>query len=283
MIISAIIIAKYIKGIIILSNNTIIKDKININIHGSIARIGGTVNQMLLYKDCIVTDLNIKNLKKELYGETLFGSIRYMFDILEQEIRFYRKGWAAVRDRKSIWCNIHDTLTLNKYSNKFDSVISSNVLEHSYNVIFFLLNTWLITKKDGWQFHTIPCNRYTFDKYRDTTKLEHFISDFEKGLVVEDIKDAKIHFEDFKQSANKDGWSVDDKESCMPFLHYHVFDEVNTQELISYMFEDVTTDLLIEKDKYNDVIVIFKNKLREEFIAKYYTLVKEMYGIELTI
>jgi hypothetical protein len=261
--------------------NTHIDLAANECIIGQIGRIGGTVNQLLDYKNCTVTEINVKNDRKTRYGSSVIGKFRYGYDILEQEIRYYRKGWRAVRDRKTIWMDIHNAPHYTEFHNRFDATISSNVAEHSFNTILFFLNTWLITRLFGWQYHAIPCCRFTFDKFRTITPLSHFINDFENSLTVEQPEDADRHFADFEQSAKKSGRTAHDYERRIPYLHYHVFDEHNTKELLSFMFEDVTTDVLRDSKKFSDVVVLFKNTLRNEFIQKYSKLAQEAYGIIL--
>lgn len=260
---------------------TDIDKKVNNLITGSTARIGGTVNQLLEYKNCTVVDINIKCDKKIKYGESIIGKLRYLYSLLKQERLFKRNGWAQVRDSQTIYFDIHNAAKVSEYHKSFDSMISSNVAEHSFNAIYFFLNTWLITKESGWQFHAIPCNRFTFDRFRSTTTLEHFIEDFEKGRIEEDPTDADLHFADFQQSAIKADWPVHEYEKRLPFLHYHVFDEINTHELLSLMFEDVTTDVIKVPGKFSDVVVLFRNKLRSEFVEKYRNLIKNLYGISI--
>jgi hypothetical protein len=262
--------------------NTDIEVQTNKNIVGHIGRIGGTVNQLLKYADCTVTEINIKNDRKTRYGSSIVGKLRYGYDLLEQEVRFFRKGWRAVRDRKTIWMNILDALTQQRIHDFFDATISSNVVEHSYNSILFFLSTWLITRRGGWQYHAVPCCRFTFDRYRSPTTLSHFVDDFEKGLVHEVAEDADMHFADFEQSATKSNWPVHDYERRIPYLHYHVFDEHNTASLVSLMFEDVTTDIIQLPNQFNDVVILFRNILREGFVRKYGSFVRKIYGITLS-
>jgi hypothetical protein len=163
----------------------------------------------------------------------------------------------------------------NKFLEKFDSVISSNVLEHSPNLIFFLLNFHFIAKEDGYQFHALPNYRYTYDRFRSPTKLEHFIQDF----VCHQSFDDKQHNEDYIQSAiEKDGWQKDFHGRypvAYPYMHFHVFDEFNTLELFKFIFEEVTVDV-IRDDQFSDNLVFYKNKLNKSFCEKYFNLIEEV-------
>lgn len=250
-------------------------------IKGNIARVGGSVDQVINYqKDIAVQDINI------LDGG--FGSIKTVFQgnswselksivtrKIIQEIKHVRYGDKIVLDRNTIELDMHFVQLNQELKHKFDASISSNVIEHSPNVIFFLLNFHLITKEDGWLFHAIPNHRYTYDRFRLPTSLEHFIHDFEAHSTFSDA----THKQDYIQSAiEKDGWQKEFHKKypvSYPFMHFHVFDENNTKELFSTIFEDVTCDV-IKNDHYADNVVLCRNRLNKKFADKYAGLIDEV-------
>ncbi len=152
--------------------------------------------------------------------------------------------------------------------NRYACSISSNMIEPSSNPLFLLLNFYYITLKDGYQFHAIPHYKYTYDRYRQPTRLEHLISDF-KHITG---KDDTTHNEDYIQSAIvKDGWQKDFHKKYptkYPFIHFHVFDESTVKDLFKYMFEDVTNDVL-RTDVFSDNVVICRNRLNPGFIEEH--------------
>lgn len=61
----------------------------------------------------------------------------------------------------------------------FDFVLTSHVLEHTCNP-GRAIEEWLrVTKPGGHVFFVIPDKRFSFDRHRAETPLEHFIEDFE--------------------------------------------------------------------------------------------------------
>ena len=222
--------------------------KANELIQGRIARVGGSVNQLLNYRTKNVQDINI------LDGG--FGSIKSVFqsDIkevkdtflrkLKQEIKYLIMGSKIPLDRKTIELDMHYGAQKKDLKNKFDSVISSNVLEHSPNIIFLLLNLHFIAKNNGFMFHALPNFNYTYDKHRKPTTLDHFIYDFENKTGFDD----STHTADYIQSAiEKDGYQKNFHRKypvAYPYMHFHVFDIQNTNELFSYVFESAECSLI---------------------------------------
>jgi SAM-dependent methyltransferase len=257
--------------------NTDIDKKVHKYIRGAVARIGGGVNQLVDYRNMNVTDINVP--------DGGFGYVKRISDIrslrnflgtikrfVEQEYKYFKHGNKFVLDRKTIILDVHDAHTRLKLKHKFDACISSNVVEHAPNPIFFLLNCYFITKKDGYQFHAIPHYKYTYDMYRKPTAFDHFIEDFENRTGLDD----RTHVEDYIQSAIiKHGWQRKfhaEYPVKYPFMHHHVYDEDIVYKLASYMFEEVTNDIY-KTSENSDNIVIFKNRLNSNFIKKHGNLI----------
>lgn len=246
-----------------------IEEKVNRCMKGSLGRIGGKVNQLFKYNNCTVEDINIFNLRKQKFGSSFLGKLRYKYDLLEQEVRFWRKGYAAVRDRKCSFFDAHYAFKQIPLHGQFNGILSSNVIEHSYNTILFMLNLHLLGKENAYQFHAIPHYKYTFDKFRKPTPCNHFIQDY-VNAIGENENDQ--HAQDHYDSANKSGFAQEFPR--YPGIHCHVFDEYNTRELIEFMFEEVTVDI-IKTREFSDILVLFKNKLNPQFKKKYYKYFQE--------
>lgn len=251
------------------------------HIKGCIARVGGSVDQLIGYQDDItVKDINI------LDGG--FGSIKSMSQgkgwreigaivsrKIKQEVKHIYYGDRVALDRKTFELDMHFSQKYQSLQRKFNASISSNVIEHSPNVIFLLLNFHFITNENGWLFHAIPNYRYTYDRFRLPTSIEHFIDDFETHKTFTD----ETHTNDYIQSAiERDGWqrNFHDKYPVKyPYMHFHVFDESNTKELFQLMFEDVTVDVL-RNERFSDNVVICRNKLNKNFYEKYAELIESV-------
>ncbi|CAG1065693.1 hypothetical protein BAC1_01280 [uncultured bacterium] len=248
-------------------------------VRGFVGRAGGTVDQLVDYKLCTVEDINIPDGgfgKVWTGGPSSFkGKLQFLRRAVKQELRYLAAGHRVMRDRKTVVLDMHDAHGRPELRHKYECSISSNMLEHSPNPIMLLLNFYFITKKGGWQFHAIPHYKYTYDRFRKPTELEHFIEDFEKKTDAADT----THVEDYRQSAVvKDGWQKGFHEKYpieYPFMHFHVFDEHNTRALLEYVFQDVVNDVY-KTERFSDNVVLFSNRLNPAFAEKYREALKEL-------
>jgi hypothetical protein len=259
---------------------TDIEKQIHDKIRGKVARIGAAVDELIDYRDCRVTDINMIDggfgQVRKLDG---IRSIRHIWKTAKryakQEVMHALHGEKICRDRKTVILDMHTASEHPELSHKFDACISSNVLEHSFNPILLLLNFYYVTKKDGYQYHAIPHCRYIYDKLRPPTKIEHLIEDFTNKT---DKNDTTHNREYIELAVNKNpGYPKKFHETypvAYPVMHFHVFDENNTRELFGLMFEEVTNDILLEP-KFSDNVVIFKNRLNDDFIDKHGKTIKE--------
>lgn len=264
---------------------TNIDTRVNELIRGKIARVGGTVDQLLDYDRSTIEQVEDINLLDDFFGAgsiSSVGDIGHCFKLLKryfrQELGWLRKGYAVPRDRKTLILDVHKAYQQESLHAAYDSVISSNLIEHSPNPIFLLLNLHYLVKKEGYQFHAIPHYKYTYDCHRTPTPLAHIVEDFERGTDESDT----THDEDYRQSAiEKHGWMREFHKQypvAHPYIHFHVFDEHNTRELMEFMFQDVTNDVL-KTDTFSDNVVLFKNSLNPAFVERYKMLIESRYNI----
>lgn len=255
--------------------NSDIEHKLNKYMVGQLARVGGKVDQLLRYEQCTVEDINVENRRLQKFGTSSVGKIRYGYDIFEQEIRYWRKGYRAVRDRMTHFFDVHEAVSNKRLSKKYDGILSSNVIEHSYNAIWFLLNMHFLVKNEGYHYHAIPYYRLTYDQFRTPTPLEHFIDDFRIMTTPNDCeKHAQEHFASvLKWSSNKENVKL----PSYPCIHCHVFDEYNTKALFELIFEDVSIDI-IKTDEFQDVLVLCRNTLNSRFRKKFKAILKKYSG-----
>lgn len=256
-----------------------IQNKVTNNIKGTIARIGGTVNQLMSYDNCTVQDFNVLD---GGYGDVRRWNsskdVKQAFNTLKrqawQELRHVLYGDKVPLDRATVIADAHFAYRLQRYKHTFDACISSNVIEHSYNPILLLLNFHFLTKKHGWQHHAIPHYKFTFDKYRKPTPVSDFINDFEKSINENDT----THTRDYVMSAIiKSGYKKEYHKIypiSYPFMHFHVFDEHNTRKLFEYVFTNVTVDV-IRTQEFSDVVVIANNNLNPRFVAKHKKIIEK--------
>lgn len=258
--------------------NSTIEEKIKCHIVGKIARVGGSVNQLLSYHKCVVEDINLVDggygIVRSMHGvRSPFQMLKVIQRYLSQERKFLLRGYAVPRDRKTLSLDMHTAYEAPSLARRFDAVISSNMIEHSPNPILLLLNFHLIAREGGYQYHAIPHYKYTFDVHRAPTSVEHMIEDFENKADASDTS----HNEDYVQSAiEKHGWQRSFHEKypvAYPYMHFHVFDEHNTKQLFELMFEDVVSDVLTTRE-FADNVVLFRNTLNKDFACKYRALIE---------
>lgn len=258
-----------------------IEEQVKKHIKGNVARVGGSVDQVINYtNEIVVQDINILDggfgsIKSLFQGNSGLDYLKILLRKSKQELKHALYGDKTPLDRNTIELDMHFVQRRKDFLHKFDTSISSNVIEHSPNVIFFLLNFHLITKEDGWLFHAIPNYRYTYDRFRSPTLIDHFMSDFETHQTFSD----RSHEQDYIQSAiEKDGWQKEFHQKfpvSYPFMHFHVFDETNTKALFATIFEEVTCDV-IKNERFADNIVLCRNKLTKQFAEKYANLIEEV-------
>jgi hypothetical protein len=258
-----------------------IHKKVRQLIKGNVARAGGSVGQLVSYdENLLIQDINIidggfGSIKNLYEGQNVFETAKIIYRRSKQEIKHFLYGDAVSLDRKTIRLDMHNVQERQDMLGKFDASISSNVLEHSPNIIYLLLNFHLITKDEGWMFHTLPNFKYTYDRFREPTTIDHFIADFESHTGFSD----RSHDYDYIQSAiEKDGWQREFHKKYpvnYPFMHYHVFDEINTKKLFLYIFENVCCDVL-KTESYSDNVVLCSNKLNKEFVKRHKLLIDDV-------
>jgi len=244
-----------------------------LRIRGIVARAGGTVEQLPFYGRCSVEDINIPDGGFGKITQKRGGrGVRPLVRVIRQELLHLLKGARVPLDRKTKILDMHEAFLHNNLGGRYDCSISSNLIEHSPNPVWLLLNFHFITKEEGYQFHAIPHYRYTYDRFRIPTPVSHLLADFERHADESDMS----HVEDYVQSAvEKDGWQREFHRTyplTYPFIHFHVFDEHNVRELCETVFTEVTCDVL-KTEKFSDTIVIFRNKLNPAFIDKYGDLI----------
>ena len=63
-------------------------------------------------------------------------------------------------------------------ADKFDYIIANHVLEHIPDLIRWLVTVSAMLKPNGVLFIALPDKKYTFDKYRQTSRLSHILNDY---------------------------------------------------------------------------------------------------------
>ena len=120
-----------------------------------------------------------------------------------------------------------------------DFVIAAHIVEHLRNP-FAAINEWCrVTKPSGLVYLIVPDGRYTFDKARPITSMEHLILDYNSPCEERD----KEHFLEFShlvsnnsgQNAVSEAHALIEKDYS---IHFHVFDPLSMERSLKWLAEE---------------------------------------------
>lgn len=144
-----------------------------------------------------------------------------------------------------------------------DFVIANHVIEHMTSPIEALLNWGRVLKKGGRLFLAAPDKRYTFDKQRPITQLQHVIEDFKDPSRERDFE----HFLEFALYVSCRKYKTKPEAEYREFakhlwdinysIHYHVWDFSAFTELLCWMEK---------KMKWGLRVIASMKPVHEEFI-----------------
>ncbi len=170
-------------------------------------RIGGTVLLDSCFLHSSVVDVNIE---KERFGEK--NKLDYLTDAANL---YFSKN------------------------NEYDFVVSSHVLEHLADPISAIYEWKRVVKNNGLIYCAIPDKRFTFDRKRKRTSLEHLIKDYHNKVKQSD----KTHIDEFIKNYDIDmdsSWENKNqflnfiKENPESSIHHHVWEAEDIVELFNY-------------------------------------------------
>ncbi len=129
-----------------------------------------------------------------------------------------------------------------------DFVIANHFIEHCQNTILTIKNMLRVLKPGGIIFLSVPDKRFTFDRDRDTTSLNHIINDFEKGPQVS----KETHFREWVKNFHKDKDEQFIEEETQKLLsqdysiHFHVWQKTDMDELLVFLIRSMHFNFEIE-------------------------------------
>lgn len=126
----------------------------------------------------------------------------------------------------------------------FNFVYSDNVLEHTPNPIFALMEQLRITKSGGFVYAVIPNKNFTFDKNRMATPFNSLKEKYLKNTfdyTIDEALDVIRNTVDFPMNFVESNSEVLFAQQMVNAndgsYHFHVFDIQNTLEMLSYICE----------------------------------------------
>jgi SAM-dependent methyltransferase len=141
-----------------------------------------------------------------------------------------------------------------------DFVIANHFVEHCQNPIQALCSMLRVLRSGGILYLAIPDKRYTFDKDRPVTPIEHLKRDFQEGPAWS----RRQHYEEWtalvdrvRGEAEVEGRIRELMDREAP-IHYHVWTQVELLELILAVrrMRSFEIELIFKRD--NEVIFILR-------------------------
>jgi len=141
-----------------------------------------------------------------------------------------------------------------------DFVIANHFLEHCENPVGAVRNMLRVLKEGGVLYLAIPDKRYTFDRDRPVTPIEHLMRDFQEGPAWS----RRAHYEEWTRLVNKitdttlARREIDSLIVKRYPIHFHVFTQAELLDLMGHLrrlwaFE---VELMFKRD--NEVLFILR-------------------------
>lgn len=124
----------------------------------------------------------------------------------------------------------------NVESNTLDFCVSSNVIEHHPNPIYFLLEQFRVVKRGGYVYVKIPNKEFTYDRSRISTPVSYLENKFinfefsDEYLRALDIVKNSVGHKDYTGQGEDMAASISKNRDG--HHHFFVFDPDSTYELI---------------------------------------------------
>jgi SAM-dependent methyltransferase len=116
-----------------------------------------------------------------------------------------------------------------------DFLIANHLFEHTQNTFKTMANFLRVLRPNGCLFMAIPEMRFSFDRKREPTSLEHLIRDYKDGPSWS----KESHYDDWVENvSNLDGHQAElEKQRLMEMnysIHYHAWTTAEIIDFLSY-------------------------------------------------
>ncbi len=146
-----------------------------------------------------------------------------------------------------------------------DFVIARHFLEHCQDPIGTLKQFFRVLKPGGIAYLAIPDKRFTFDRERPITSLQHLLEDHERGPEPT----RRAHFEEyvrFVHGADTDAEVQRQADELMArdySIHYHVWTQHELLELMLALREQLTFDVEAFCQNRHEAIFVLRKATAE--------------------
>jgi predicted SAM-dependent methyltransferase len=150
--------------------------------------------------------------------------------------------------------------------NSWDFVIANHMIEHCQNPIGALENFLRVLKPEGIVYMGVPDKRYTFDRDRPLTSLDHLIRDYKEGPEWSRLP----HYEEYVRLVDK--FPEEQVAGRMQHLldidysiHFHVWTAETFPEFLEYCQKNLFFgfDIKLFQENFGELICILKKRTKE--------------------
>jgi len=141
-----------------------------------------------------------------------------------------------------------------------DFIVANHFLEHCQNPISAVENMVRVLKESGILFMAVPDKRYTFDKDRPVTPLEHLINDYENGPG----RSKEDHFLEWVKLIEKktDEQVIQQRLQNLRdidySIHFHVWTQFELLELMLYLKKKLVFEIEMVLRNNTEIIVVIR-------------------------
>jgi predicted SAM-dependent methyltransferase len=173
-----------------------------------------------------------------------------------------RRQYVELKDKKLVMVDVvDDGERLATFENgSQDFVIANHFLEHCQNPLLALENALRVLRRGGVLYLALPDKRYTFDRNRPVTALEHLIRDYHEGPE----RSCRGHFEEWVRIVNgvtDDLQAAGQVEHLMAMeysIHYHCWTQREMMEMLLHLRSKFPFDLEVMLKRKDGVIFIIR-------------------------
>jgi predicted SAM-dependent methyltransferase len=136
-----------------------------------------------------------------------------------------------------------------------DFVIANHFVEHCENPILALTNMFRVLRPGGVLYMALPDMRYTFDRHREVTTIDHIVRDFQYGPAAS----REQHFEEFARCFGSDrtdeevAHEVERLKKLDYSIHFHAWTQIEMLELLIVLRRGLNLAFEVELTAKNEI------------------------------
>jgi SAM-dependent methyltransferase len=188
--------------------------------------------------------------------------VRYVDKLGDADLR---REFPELRDKPLVHVDIVDdgeTLATVPDGSQ-DFVIANHFVEHCENPIGAIGNMLRVLKAGGFLYLAIPDKRYTFDRERPVTPIDHLMRDFHEGPGWS----RRGHYEEWARLVDKIADPADRERQVETLLarraaiHFHVWTQAELVDLIAALRRLWPFDVELMFKRDNEVLFILRKTI----------------------